>query len=444
MEPSEWLIVDEIRLFRWISEFKPAGINKHFHMCCIVERMNHPDKYPVTLLQKEIIRAGRVFTANDIWKKISSHYDLKDMDRIENNYAVSLQSKAKKSKSDDIDNEFSIGNKLVKERDFELPWYEYGEIKLANAKRSKIELDDNNNEIVRQKTPKVETPVEKENKDNITSEKPPSKKNNLENEVSISESRPVSDTKSSKLDTHGNIPSTNESTTDTKEKTLETKESTSDAKEITSEINETKSVTKENITNTKKSSPDTNEKISKSEDEHISIKGKDTVNVAASSKDTSCVASSSKDTYKDDKNTASEDAENNSPVNGANLKTADSKITEKGNDSNSNTVEEISVKEIEKEVGASSDKEEVETTRRTIKRKLRSNEVTEKSDTKKTKTKNENDTTIKDKDTGVLENEVSTNTEPIETNIDNKNKDANEEKNENDKDNEDSNKKDRK
>ena len=50
----DWIIVDEIRLFCWESEFKPVGVYIDiFHMFCILERMNNLDEYPSSTLQKE-------------------------------------------------------------------------------------------------------------------------------------------------------------------------------------------------------------------------------------------------------------------------------------------------------------------------------------------------------------------------------------------------------
>ncbi|SJM86580.1 uncharacterized protein ZBIST_2937 [Zygosaccharomyces bailii] len=120
----DWTIVDEIRLFRWVAEFKPAGINKHFHMYCIVERMNHPDKYPVVLLQKEGVKPFKMFTASEIWDKLSQYYDFEQMDVIEDRVP-----------SEPIDN-LIVKHKiqLSQQRDFELPWEEYGDLILDHAK----------------------------------------------------------------------------------------------------------------------------------------------------------------------------------------------------------------------------------------------------------------------------------------------------------------------
>ncbi|CAI4051577.1 hypothetical protein SUVZ_14G1870 [Saccharomyces uvarum] len=140
-----WTIVDEIRLLRWASEFKPAGIHKHFHMFCIVERMNSPDKYPVTLLQKETMKLGKVFTATDIWEKLSQSYNLKDIDKRETTYPVADTTDSTMNDNDYDDNDGNIHEETLLElnnrirtrkQDFTLPWDEYGELILENAKKS--------------------------------------------------------------------------------------------------------------------------------------------------------------------------------------------------------------------------------------------------------------------------------------------------------------------
>lgn len=120
----EWTIVDEIRLYRWVAEFKPAGVNRHFHMVCILERMNDGEKYPVTLLQKEAARPAKVFTAKEIWTKLGLAYNLAEIDRIED----------REPEGSDGDELRERIRRLRQVRDFELPWDEYGELILENAR----------------------------------------------------------------------------------------------------------------------------------------------------------------------------------------------------------------------------------------------------------------------------------------------------------------------
>lgn len=132
----DWTIVDEIRLYRWVAEFKPAGINKHFHMLCIVERMNHPEKYPVTLLQKDVVKPGKLFTAEEIWEKLSSAYNLAEIDRLEDQEIETIP------RNNDNDGELTMlerRQRLRQIRDFELPWDEYGELILENARNGVYE-----------------------------------------------------------------------------------------------------------------------------------------------------------------------------------------------------------------------------------------------------------------------------------------------------------------
>lgn len=132
MEPNEWLIIDEIRLFYWMTKYKLAGINKHFNMFCIVEKMNYPNKYPVILLQKETIKSNKVFTAADIWKKVESYYDLEELDKIENEVKKPID-----VKEDDLESKkIRIDSKVLTSQEFMLPWDDYGELKIANAKNN--------------------------------------------------------------------------------------------------------------------------------------------------------------------------------------------------------------------------------------------------------------------------------------------------------------------
>lgn len=120
----EWTIVDEIRLYRWVAEFKPAGAHRHFHMVCILERMNHPEKYPVILLQKETVRPGKLFTAQEIWDKLGLAYNLEEIDKLEDQEFKQV-----------LGNELRERRQQLREvRDFELPWDEYGELILENAR----------------------------------------------------------------------------------------------------------------------------------------------------------------------------------------------------------------------------------------------------------------------------------------------------------------------
>lgn len=135
----DWTITDEIRLYRWVAEFKPAGINKHFHMLCIVERMNHPDKYPVILLQKESVRPGKVFTAGEIWDKLSTVYNLEEVDKLED---IEVETVPNSGSTDGKPSLFERKQRLSRVRDFELPWDEYGELILENARNGVDDEDE--------------------------------------------------------------------------------------------------------------------------------------------------------------------------------------------------------------------------------------------------------------------------------------------------------------
>lgn len=81
----DWSIVDEIRLFRWVSEFKPCGSQNVGNVKKIVDRLNNPEKYPVLMLQKDTSRRriSKVFTIEDVVRKLSQYYDLDEAGRVE-------------------------------------------------------------------------------------------------------------------------------------------------------------------------------------------------------------------------------------------------------------------------------------------------------------------------------------------------------------------------
>lgn len=130
---THWNIVDEIRLLRWVTEFKPAGVNKHFQMMCIVERLNHPEKYPLVLLQKENRRPQKQFTAENVWAKLAQYYNLEEADLIEDQQLAEKQKTASTEKGGQSQQKH--GQALSHTRDFELPWNEYGDIILEHAKK---------------------------------------------------------------------------------------------------------------------------------------------------------------------------------------------------------------------------------------------------------------------------------------------------------------------
>ena len=154
----DWNIVDEIRLFRWVSEFKPVGIHRHFHMFCILERMNNPDKYPVITLQKETYhRPPKLFTSKDIWLKLKQYYNLDEANNIENEFMINHDHNEGNEKNNlheqvfidelkliENDSQFN-DNKLLQNgyrlmtetKDFSLPWDEYGDLILSKAIKKK-------------------------------------------------------------------------------------------------------------------------------------------------------------------------------------------------------------------------------------------------------------------------------------------------------------------
>lgn len=65
----EWDVEMEIQLFYAMANHKPVGINKHFHMACIWEKLSNS-------ITKEI-------STHDIWKHLESLYDISMLDDTE-------------------------------------------------------------------------------------------------------------------------------------------------------------------------------------------------------------------------------------------------------------------------------------------------------------------------------------------------------------------------
>ena len=142
----QWTKVEEIRLFKWMTLFKPAGIHKHFHMICLLERLNKPDQYPIKLLQGDKGSGGKVFSGEDVWEHLDQYYDLEKADEVENRpypnidlelYHTKYHEDSNDEEVEDEDDEdyevIPLQNRLTKETEFELPWEEYGDLMLEHA-----------------------------------------------------------------------------------------------------------------------------------------------------------------------------------------------------------------------------------------------------------------------------------------------------------------------
>lgn len=158
---DEWSIEDEIRLCRWISEFKPAGIHKHFHMMSIIERMNNREKYPVVLLFDKLKSEGKsTFTASDIWEKLSKLYNLDRLDELEDRVDEEDTKSDKTSKKEEEDLEIPLRRLIKLQRDFNLPWDDYGELMVENARDGNVAPEDKDEEITEQELRHEEQTVE--------------------------------------------------------------------------------------------------------------------------------------------------------------------------------------------------------------------------------------------------------------------------------------------
>ncbi|KAH8415920.1 hypothetical protein KR222_003553 [Zaprionus bogoriensis] len=69
MTKDEWSAEEELQLFHAMDGLRPVGINKHFYMSCIAER-----------LSKSL---NREMPSELIWKHLSTMYKLKELDEQE-------------------------------------------------------------------------------------------------------------------------------------------------------------------------------------------------------------------------------------------------------------------------------------------------------------------------------------------------------------------------
>ncbi|XP_017865270.1 PREDICTED: MRG/MORF4L-binding protein [Drosophila arizonae] len=69
MAKDEWSAEEELQLFHAMEGLRPVGINKHFYMSCIAER-----------LSKSL---NREMPSDIIWRHLSTMYKLKELDDLE-------------------------------------------------------------------------------------------------------------------------------------------------------------------------------------------------------------------------------------------------------------------------------------------------------------------------------------------------------------------------
>ncbi|EDV98411.1 MRG/MORF4L-binding protein [Drosophila grimshawi] len=69
MAKDEWSAEEELQLFHAMEGLRPVGINKHFYMSCIAER-----------LSKSL---NREMPSDLIWKHLGTMYKLKELDELE-------------------------------------------------------------------------------------------------------------------------------------------------------------------------------------------------------------------------------------------------------------------------------------------------------------------------------------------------------------------------
>ncbi|XP_071965903.1 MRG/MORF4L-binding protein-like [Antedon mediterranea] len=103
-EPLNWTVDMEVNLFHAMRGHKPVGVNKNFHMLCIHEKLTQ--------------MTGKKLTSQQIWKHLSTMYDLAAL------------------------HESEIVPFPNKEKDFDLPQSDFGYLMRAKDETSTILTND--------------------------------------------------------------------------------------------------------------------------------------------------------------------------------------------------------------------------------------------------------------------------------------------------------------
>lgn len=199
----EWTVFDEIRLLRWITQFKPVGIHKHFHMMSILERMNNPSEFPITFLQDEKPeeQEEKTFTANDIRWKLSQYYNLDKLDELEDSPSddrkeeESIEQEVAEDEEKSTDFFVPLRDRIIHFKEFSLPWDEYGELMLENAVERKDHVDSSSSSPVIK--PVSQKDVEDAHHDHLENDTPvvkvetPNKYDDLSEPVDATEHTPI-------------------------------------------------------------------------------------------------------------------------------------------------------------------------------------------------------------------------------------------------------------
>jgi Chromatin modification-related protein EAF7 len=114
-----WSIEHETNLFKAVTRFKPAGLHKHFRMISIHNMVN--------------LTGGEYVTSEEIWKKLNTLYNMAGLDDLEDNESgvssLSSESPNVVQAEDEEDEDARVSTS-----EFRLPWEEYGELMIQQAK----------------------------------------------------------------------------------------------------------------------------------------------------------------------------------------------------------------------------------------------------------------------------------------------------------------------
>ncbi|ODV59444.1 EAF7 family protein [Ascoidea rubescens DSM 1968] len=130
----KWSLDEEISLFKAICQHKPVGKHKYSNMLCILNQLNSDVSNTSNQSEKNLIRV------EDIWEKLRYSFNLDGLDELElsesdyfenDDDTDSSDGKNTKNANAEINQLFNNNIKLnnleiVKGREFELPYKEFG------------------------------------------------------------------------------------------------------------------------------------------------------------------------------------------------------------------------------------------------------------------------------------------------------------------------------
>lgn len=130
-----WSIEQETTLYKAICRFKPAGKHKHFRMLSIYQTVNNPS----------ITSSVSPITMDDIWEKLSTLYDLEELDDLEDSSEFMAEEERLSENRLAVPYHGSLGGLLgdgTYLQDFYLPWDDFAPYIIEQALPQPGEISD--------------------------------------------------------------------------------------------------------------------------------------------------------------------------------------------------------------------------------------------------------------------------------------------------------------